>query len=455
MSFIFFYFARAHGLRISKAINLAKDGSQEHSIAIAGAIEEFPSHLRYNAVEVLLLNCCKEKWKLVGAEALVICISNLGEDLDDRGPNPSSKTAKQEGFSRRFALSNKRKLEKMIFPRVDVLLRTLEGYVRECFRDEHTRCSRDGKPCQWSRRVNCFARCLIVLNSNETLARALFKDLDALLIPIRFWFSTVLASEPGCVITKVHTALMECYKFGSATHEDFAALLLKERGGDEYEISTLFVSELRTMIKNLPSSSTFCGIGLVRLNLLLLCGSSSSESENLPPLRRAFLNAGAVSAITKGVLAIMRQVKSICAGSAPYEYLMQIKDILSDRDGVRWAKEALAAGLLEILTKSKILTACDCITSCILEDIGSILHPTLTQYLVYHSVAQVAEKAMDMSSDVIGDLGSSPYSDSWTKFRSTLVERSLFMYKLGRKTPSPDRMLHCEYVGPFSHLFFH
>ncbi|KLO05984.1 hypothetical protein SCHPADRAFT_1002596, partial [Schizopora paradoxa] len=99
-----------------KAINLAKDGSQEHSTAICGAIEQFPSHLRHNALEVLLLNCCKGKWNLLDAEALVICIGNLGEDLDD------CETATHVGFSRRFATANKHKLEKLILPHVDELL---------------------------------------------------------------------------------------------------------------------------------------------------------------------------------------------------------------------------------------------------------------------------------------------------------------------------------------------
>lgn len=117
---------------------------------------------------------------------------------------------------------------------------------------------------------------------------------------------------------------------------------------------------------------------------------------------------------------------------------------------MRWVIESIDAGILSILAESE---AFDGMNEEIIQDIGSVLHPFFTQHLVHYSVVRAAENAMYlMSSEKIEQLGSSRFADTWIVFRSLLVERKLFMSRLARKIPSPERTLHCESVGHHSHI---
>ncbi len=83
---------------------MAKAGSRKHALAIPAAIKKIPSRLRPDALGTLLLYCAKEEHILNFADALVVCIGRLEEDIrfdlfrssKPHGPTPTSSVTAAE-----------------------------------------------------------------------------------------------------------------------------------------------------------------------------------------------------------------------------------------------------------------------------------------------------------------------------------------------------------------------
>ncbi len=288
-----------------------------------------------------------------------------------------------------------------------------------------------------------------MLASNDAIGPVLFKEPDIMRFPIRFWFATVLESEPGKVNPLVHEALWACYNTEAFDQEDFLNLVIKEKSGEleACDIAALFISELRHISKKKAESYTLGTDALVRLNMLLVGGSDPVTS-----LRRASLGLNAITILTRAVRRVVQRGNRTCVGTASVAFLMGVHCVLVERDGVRWVVDTIKAGLLAILAETETFTSCDCLNGEIIETISNILHPFLTYHLVHYSVVRAAVNAMSaISSENIKQLAESPFAEAWASFRSILLERSVFMSRLNRKIPSPERMMYCEYVRVLVH----
>ncbi len=420
---------------------MAKEGSQKHILAIPATIDKFLAHLRPDALEILLLYCVKEEHNLEFADAIVVCIGSLEEDLLANA-RLSLKRHLNTSASSGTGTTVGRALEKLIIQYSGTIRKMMEFHNKMWF-------SKEGFGSSWASmvvdlHVGYLGLCLKVLASNGVIGRALFKDVNFMRISVRFWLATVLESKPGGINPVVHEALWACYRTGVFDQGDFLKLFVEEKDREAGDIATLFVSELRELTKKEAVPPTSGTDALIRLNLLLICGSNPIAS-----LRRASFRLNAVSIITKAVLKLDRGGSRMCTGSPSFAFLTSVHDVLVERrDGVRWVADAIKAGLLAILAEPERSTLCNCLNEDSFKRLRIILHPFLTFHLVYYSVVRVAVDAMvTIGSERLEKLKTSPFVNSWTVFRSTLLERAVFMSRLDQKVPSPKRMLHCEYVS--------
>ncbi len=426
---------------------MAKAGSRKHALVIPAAIKKIPSRLRPDALGTLLLYCAKEEHNLNFADALVVCIARLEEDIrfdlfrssKPHGPTPTSSVTAAEHA-----------LEILIIQHSVIIRKVLQVYHKCWF-------SKDGFGSTLGSSVlelhtGYLGNCLKALGSNDVIGQAMFNNVDDMRIPIRFWPATVLESKPGDVDPVVHEALWACYDIGPLDQGDFLKLLVEEKDGKACDIAALFLSELREETRKKASKDTSRIDVLIRLNLLLVCGSDPIHASVLSLCRESSrLNAATV--LTKGVFKLVRRGSRVCSGSPLFAFLTGVYNVLQkQRDGVLWITDAIKAGLLTILAETEAFTSCDCLNKYDLEDLRGILHPFLTTNLVYYSVFRVAVDAMAaIGSERIKKLETSPLADVWKVFRSILLERAVFMSRLEHTITSPIRMLFCELVRPLIH----
>ncbi len=220
---------------------MAKAGSRTHALAIPVAVKKIPSHLRPDALGVLLLYCAKEEHNLKFADALVVCIGRLEEDIrfdlfrsskPHDGPNPTSSVTAAE-----------RALENLIVQHSTTICKVLQVYHKCWFSQDGFGSTLDSSVLELH--TGYLGTCLKVLGSNDVIGQALFNNVDLMRIPIRFWLATVLESKTGDVNPIVHEALWACCDTGALDQRSVLELLIEEKDGEACDIPALFVPELR------------------------------------------------------------------------------------------------------------------------------------------------------------------------------------------------------------------
>ncbi|KLO14149.1 hypothetical protein SCHPADRAFT_939820 [Schizopora paradoxa] len=432
-----------------KALDLAKGGSRKHVLTIPAAIGKIAAHLRQTAMEVLLLRCSSEEQDLELAEALMWSIASLALDLLDRD-DPSIRNLIP---SRR---SSPRTLENLILKNSDVVCKMLRlcSAKSNLFTKEGVRVASSKNSTLLDADIRTMGSCLRTLAMNKTIARKIFEADDMIRIPIRFWLATVLESKPGHVDPIVHDALYSCanVRFLTINESVFFDLIIEENGSDHNDTAALLISELKAMTKKNNKTSKDDVLyrkgmtALIHLNMMMAFMPCSNKT-----LQSISLDLNVVSVVTSAVY----QEGSRSTGSRLdvflYEvnifgYLMIMEKVIKYPEGIRWAIEALQAGLLSILTRTTaLLDNRHLISDKDTQTFEGIIR-TLTIYLVHYSVVRAAVGALDsIKPEALQKMKDLPFFPSWVKFQSTLLERAVFMSRLEKRIPSPERTLHCEY----------
>lgn len=276
-------------------------------------------------------------------------------------------------------------------------------------------------------------------------------------VPIRFWLATVLEARPGNVNPIVHEALFSCGNtryFGGEEKTEFFDIFIEENGGDAYDTVVLLISELKATVKKSSKSSDINlshkkGLAaLIHLNTMMAFMPCSDMT-----LRRISLQLDMVSILTRAVYQEMPRTRQdfVRLDLNVFGYMMVMADVLTYREGVRWATEALRHGILTIMTTNMALFSSH------LEFLGEneskyvgVMIRILSNYLVHYSVVRAAVDALDdIDPETIKKLEVYSFFPSWTKFQSVLLERAVFMSLLEKHSPSSERKLNCEYVCIF------
>ncbi|KLO08497.1 hypothetical protein SCHPADRAFT_1000909 [Schizopora paradoxa] len=420
-----------------KAISLAKGGSRKHVLAIPTTIPVIYAHLRHTALEVFLIHCSNEDQNLELAEALLKCIGRLESDLQNRQDSAHSP----------------HNLERLIVRHSEIIYKTLQFYAENSslFNKKSIEVDASMDSPALETRIEDTACCLTALCMNREVSPAIFKDMDALRIPIRFWLATVLASKPGEVCPLVHQVLYYCgnpYFSDRDESSRFFNLLVEENDGDAFGIVDLLVSELKVVARDIDVKETNTLLkdtlfSLIHLNMMLLipCSDNSPRHPNL--------KCNSTSIFTSAVL---KSIQLEDQHDNEWQihltvYFVVIHDLLNTRDGARWAVDAIQAGALTVIVTAANLTSrrgCS-LTEQNAKDIR-ITIGRLSLYLIRQSVVRAAANAIaSIEPENLERLKSLPFFAEWMSFQSTVLERAVFMAQLGRKIESPERKLHCEF----------
>ncbi|KLO08503.1 hypothetical protein SCHPADRAFT_931767 [Schizopora paradoxa] len=432
-----------------RATDLAKAGSRKHVLAIPTTIGSIALHLRHTALEAILLYCSAEVQDLELAEALLGSIASLAPDLED--PDDLPPKAPRRGSTRP---SSHRTFENLIVRYSDVVCKMLRlcSAKSDCFSKDGISAASILDPARLRTQIQTTGTCLQAIASNKSIGAEIFKDDNMLRVPIRFWLATVLESRPGDANPIVHEALFSCgnIRYFSSDSTKFFDILIEENGGDAHDTAALFISELRTTTKEIskrPDKNFSYKKGLaalIHLNTMMAFMPCSDIT-----LRSTSLRLGMVSILTRAVSQEMPRTRQelLRFELNVFGYLMVMSDVLTYCEGVRWAAEALQAGILTIMTTTMALFSeyLQFLGENETEAFERIIR-TLSNYLIHYSVVRAAVDALDaIEPEAIKKMEVFSFFPSWTKFQCVLLERAVFMSLLERQITSRERKLHCDY----------
>ncbi|KLO08502.1 hypothetical protein SCHPADRAFT_1000914 [Schizopora paradoxa] len=428
-----------------KAIELATNGSRKHVLAIPATIGAISSHFHHSAMEVILLCCFGAERNLDLAEALLGSIASLAPEL--RKPDDPLRRSADRPTSART-------LENTIVRYSDVICKALSlcSAKSSCFTKEGVRTASSLDSTLLQAQIQTMGTCLQILGSNKVISPEIFNNDNMIRVPIRFWLAIVLESRPGDVNPIVHEALYSC---GNVSHfsrynSDFFDFLIEENGGDIHDTVALVISELRATTKeSLKHSEDDFSFkrghtALIHLNTMMAFMPCSNAT-----LRSTSLRLDIVPILTKAVFEEMprQRLELIHSELNVLGYLMVMADALIFPGGVRWATEAIQAGMLSILTAAVALFSRyrQFITDKDLQNIENIIR-ILSNYLVHYPVVRAAVYGLSSIEPVmLKRMEVFPFFPSWVKFRCALLERAVFMSLLEKRITSSERKLHCEY----------
>ncbi|KLO08494.1 hypothetical protein SCHPADRAFT_1000906 [Schizopora paradoxa] len=437
-----------------RAIDLAGGGSQKHVLAIPSIIHKISTQFRHIALEVLLVHCSNKDQDLELAEALLMCVGALRPDLREASGVLRPALQRHHRTPSSSMPTTPKNLERVIIENADTICKKLRlcSDKSSLFSKESIEVDASLDLPTLETRIQGTAACLKALCRNAALSPTIFKDIDMMRVPIRFWLVTVFASKPGEVNPLVHEILFSCGgPYFADNDSSYFNLLVDENGGDGYSVAALLVSELKTMTKtkkdikdakkDLLYRDGFAA--LIHLNMMLLAPCSDESPRN------PTLECDSTSILTTAVLKFIRIEEEDSARwqAHVFAYIMVIRDLLNLRDGARWAVDAIQAGVLTvILTVANLASRSGC--SLGEEYVRSIQMAirSFTLYLVHHSVVRAAANAVaSIEPKNLKRLKNVPFFAEWMAFQSIVLERAVFMSQLGRKITPPERTLHCEF----------
>lgn len=431
----------------NKAIVLARSGSLKHILAIPSSIHGVDAHLRHIALDLFLDHCSKHEHSVELAEGLLICIGALSEYLENaNGANL---------LQRRGAPPQPTRLEEIIVEHADTFCKMLRHFSEKSNlikKEAIVEVNDSMNPIPLKTRILGTALGLKTLRTNVKTSPVIFKDIDMMRAPVRFWLANVLASKPGEVDSVVHEMLSTCGTPSLAERDiSFFNLLVEENRGDAYSLVDLLVSELKAMTKrDIPNSEILGFSALFHLTVMVLIpppGSNKSE-------RHPNLEFQSIPILTNAALKIIRfeEKGDLDWQAHSVEYELVIRRFLKTQDGARRAVVAIQAGALTVILTTVEFASRNGSSLSEMDSMNiRMTLRVLAQHLVHHSVVRAAANALaSIDPKKLGNIKNLPFFSDWMEFQSTVLERAVFMSQLGQKIAPSERTLYCEYVRKLS-----